>query len=100
MVNQIKCSPSKTVPKPTYKSFKQLPDMDEGEIWMTRVMISRTWNEVDFFGTNEVQSLDLLMIDENLHGVVPKKYILKFEPLLHEGVAYSLSKLNLAAEKK
>ncbi|KAI3919226.1 hypothetical protein MKW92_012794 [Papaver armeniacum] len=67
---------------------------------MTRVMISRTWNEVDFLGTNEVQSLDLLMIDLNLHGVVPKKFIWKFEPLLHEGVAYSLSKLNLAAEKK
>ncbi|KAI3943117.1 hypothetical protein MKW92_019460, partial [Papaver armeniacum] len=65
MASQITCSPSKTVPRSTYKSFKQLPDMAEGENWMTRVMISRTWNEVDFLGTNEVQSLDLLMIDEN-----------------------------------
>ncbi|KAI3883872.1 hypothetical protein MKX03_017335 [Papaver bracteatum] len=66
MASQITCSTSKTVPRSTYKSFKQLPDMAEGENWMTRVMISRTWNEVDFLGTNEVQSLDLLMVDENI----------------------------------
>ncbi|KAI3950066.1 hypothetical protein MKW98_008511 [Papaver atlanticum] len=42
----------------------------------------------------------LLSQGDQLHGVVPKKIIWKFEPLLHEGVAYSLSKLNLAAEKK
>ncbi|RZC72182.1 hypothetical protein C5167_035379 [Papaver somniferum] len=65
MVSQITCSTSKTVPRSTYKRFKQLRDMAEGENWMTRVMISRTWNELDFLGTNEVQSLDLLMIDEN-----------------------------------
>ncbi|XP_026442598.1 replication protein A 70 kDa DNA-binding subunit A-like [Papaver somniferum] len=103
MESQITCSSSTYVPKSTYKSFKQLADMAEGENWMTRVMISRTWNEVDFLGTNEVQTFDLLMIDENgdqLHGVVPKKIIWKFEPLLHEGVVYSLSKLSLAAEKK
>ncbi|KAI3988448.1 hypothetical protein MKX01_026262 [Papaver californicum] len=94
---------SKSVPCSTYKTFNQLTDMVEGEVLYTRAMISRTWYEVDFMGTNEVTSLDLLTLDEHryqLHGVIPKKLIWKFEPLLREGVTYSLPKLNVARKEK
>ncbi|KAI3984187.1 hypothetical protein MKX01_011141 [Papaver californicum] len=65
MASQIACITSKFVPSSIYKTFNQLADMVEGEAWKTRAMISRTWNEVDFMGTNEVTSLDLLMLDVN-----------------------------------
>ncbi|KAI3948479.1 hypothetical protein MKW98_019229 [Papaver atlanticum] len=54
---------------------------------MTRIRISRNWNVLDFMGTNDVTSLGVFMLDDNrdeLHGVVPKKLIWKFDPLLLE----------------
>ncbi|KAI3985748.1 hypothetical protein MKX01_030662, partial [Papaver californicum] len=86
-----------------YKTFNQLTNMVESEFLKTSPMISRSWNEVDFMRTNEVTRLDLLMLDENgdqLHGVIPKKIIWKFEPPLLDDVIYSLSKLNIAPKKK
>ncbi|KAI3986631.1 hypothetical protein MKX01_014169 [Papaver californicum] len=70
---------------------------------MVHVRISRKWNELDFMGMNEVTSLDLFMLDDNgdeLHGVVPKKLIWKFDPLLRVGGVYSLNKFTILGEKK
>lgn len=49
--------------------------------WVTRVRITRMWHEVDFMRTNEVASLDLLLLDDSgdlLHAIVQKKFIWKF----------------------
>ncbi|RZC49117.1 hypothetical protein C5167_017541 [Papaver somniferum] len=57
--------------------------------WMTRVRIVWMWHESDFMRTNDVTSLDLLLLDDTgdlLHAIVQKKFIWKFEPLLKEGI--------------
>ncbi|MCL7039406.1 hypothetical protein MKW94_023832 [Papaver nudicaule] len=96
-------SPSKRPSTTQYKPFSHIGEAEEGKPWSTRVRISRKWNELDFMGTNEVTSLDLFLIDENgaeLHGVVPKKLIWKFDPLLRVGGIYSLNKFTILGEKK
>ncbi|KAI3986563.1 hypothetical protein MKX01_014101, partial [Papaver californicum] len=32
--------------------------------WMTRVRIARMWHDLDFMRTNDVTSLDLILIDD------------------------------------
>ncbi|KAI3830548.1 hypothetical protein MKW98_030711, partial [Papaver atlanticum] len=61
---QIVNSPSKSSTN-TYKSFSHIGEAEEGTKWMTRVRISRKWNELDFMGTNEVTILDVFMFDDN-----------------------------------
>ncbi|KAI3983970.1 hypothetical protein MKX01_035097 [Papaver californicum] len=102
MGSQIVTSTSKR-PAITYKTFSHITEAEEGEKWITRVRISRKWNELDFMGTNEVTSLDVFMLDDNgdeLHGVAPKKLIWKFDPLLRVGGVYSLNKFTILDEKK
>lgn len=70
---------------------------------MTRIRISRNWNVLDFMGTNDVTSLGVFMLDDNrdeLHGVVPKKLIWKFDPLLRVGGIQSLNKFTIIGDKK
>ncbi|KAI3992146.1 hypothetical protein MKX01_015037 [Papaver californicum] len=102
MASQIVNSPSKPSSS-TYKTFSHIVDAEEGTKWMTRVGISRKWNEIDFMKTNEVTSLDVFILDDNgdeLHGVVPKKLIWKFDPLLRVGGIYSLHKFTILDENK
>ncbi|XP_026421870.1 uncharacterized protein LOC113317969 [Papaver somniferum] len=77
-------------------------DCDENEPSELKFRVARKWEEIDFMATNEVTTLDLLMIDENgdtMHDIVPKKLIWKFRPLLHEGGLYTLAKFNTTTEK-
>ncbi|KAI3919520.1 hypothetical protein MKX01_018343 [Papaver californicum] len=65
--------------------------------------IAHMWQELDFMRTNEVTSLDLLLIDDDvdvLHVIVRKKFIWKFGPLLQEGMLLGLDNLTFAPEKK
>lgn len=69
----------------TYNTFFHIGEIEEGTKWITRVRISRNWNVLDYMDTSEVTSLDVFMLDDNgdeLHGVVTKKFIWKFDPLL------------------
>ncbi|KAI3896956.1 hypothetical protein MKX03_026715 [Papaver bracteatum] len=71
--------------------------------WMARVRIVRMWHETDFMKTNDVTSLDLLMLDDTgdlLHAIVQKKFIWKFEPLIEEGMLLCLNNLTFSLEKK
>ncbi|XP_026450630.1 replication protein A 70 kDa DNA-binding subunit D-like [Papaver somniferum] len=71
--------------------------------WMTRVRIVRMWHELDFMRTDDVTSLDLLLLDDDddmIHAIVQKNYIWKFEPLLEEGILLGLTNLTFAPEKK
>ncbi|KAI3990752.1 hypothetical protein MKX01_023052 [Papaver californicum] len=70
---------------------------------MTRVRVARMWHELDFMKTNDVTSRDLLLIDDGgdeLHAIIRKKFIWKFEPLLQEGMLLGLNNLTFAPEKK
>ncbi|KAI3849403.1 hypothetical protein MKX03_029813, partial [Papaver bracteatum] len=64
MGSQIVNSPSKSTAS-AYKTFSHIGEAEEGTKWMTRVRISRKWNELDFMKTNEVRSLDVFMLDDN-----------------------------------
>ncbi|KAI3887735.1 hypothetical protein MKX03_018582, partial [Papaver bracteatum] len=71
--------------------------------WMARVRIVRMWHETDFMKTNDVTTLDLLLLDDTgdlLHAIVQKKYIWKFEPLIEEGMLLCVNNLTFALEKK
>lgn len=71
--------------------------------WVTRVSITRMWDEVDFMRTNEVTSLDFLLLDDSgdlLHAIVQKKFIWKFEALLQKGMLLGLNNLKFSPEKK
>ncbi|KAI3966037.1 hypothetical protein MKX01_010994, partial [Papaver californicum] len=70
------------------KTFLHIDDPEEDTRWMTRIRISRKWNELYFMGTNEVTSLNLFMLDDN------------FDPLLCIGGVYSLNKFTTLGEKK
>ncbi|RZC92113.1 hypothetical protein C5167_028005 [Papaver somniferum] len=78
-------------------------DCDENKPSELKFHVARKWEEIDFMVTNEVTTLDLLMIDENvrdtIHGIVPKKLIWKFGLLLHEGGLYTLAKFNTTMGK-
>ncbi|XP_026450160.1 uncharacterized protein LOC113350260 isoform X2 [Papaver somniferum] len=65
MGSQTVNNPSK-IPASTYKTFSHIGKAEEGTKWMTRVRISRKWNELDFMGTYEVTSLDVFMLDDNI----------------------------------
>ncbi|KAI3872912.1 hypothetical protein MKX03_029954 [Papaver bracteatum] len=77
----------------TLKDFQQKNGIGP---WMARVRIFLMWHETDFMKTNDVTSLDLLLLDDTgdlLHAIVQKKFIWKFEPLIEEGMLLCLNNL-------
>ncbi|KAI3837721.1 hypothetical protein MKW92_052768 [Papaver armeniacum] len=96
-------TPAQAVPNPAILTLKDFQLKNGIGPWMTRVRIARMWHEVDFMRTNEVTSLDLLLLDDSgdlLHAIVQKKFIWKFETLLQEGMLLCLNNLTFAPEKK
>ncbi|KAI3856657.1 hypothetical protein MKW92_007078 [Papaver armeniacum] len=84
----------------TLKDFQQKNGIGP---WMTRVRIVQMWRESDFMRTNDVTTLDLLLLDDTgdlLHAIVQKKFIWKFETLLEEGMLLCLNNLTFAPKKK
>ncbi|RZC70886.1 hypothetical protein C5167_034031 [Papaver somniferum] len=64
MVTTVLATSASAVPTPgilTLKDFQQKNGMGP---WMTRVRIILVWHESDFMRTNDVTSLDLLLLDE------------------------------------
>ncbi|KAI3923532.1 hypothetical protein MKW92_010836 [Papaver armeniacum] len=51
----------------TLKDFQQKNGIGP---WMTRVRIVRMWRESDFMRTNDVTTLDLLLLDDTLSSKV------------------------------
>ncbi|KAI3973430.1 hypothetical protein MKW92_037571, partial [Papaver armeniacum] len=58
-------TPAQAVPNPAILTLKDFQLKNGIGPWMTRVRIARMWYEVDFMRTNEVTSLDLLLLDNS-----------------------------------
>ncbi|KAI3855292.1 hypothetical protein MKW92_052720 [Papaver armeniacum] len=103
MSSAVVHSSGQTVQVPGILGLKEFQLKNGIGPWMARVRIVRMWHELDFMRTNDVTSLDLLLLDDAddlMHAIVRKKYIWKFEPLLEEGMLLGLTNLTFAAEKK
>ncbi|RZC73904.1 hypothetical protein C5167_049384 [Papaver somniferum] len=93
MGSQIRVSPSKLPVTATYNTFLHVGEAEEGK--PLRIGI--------FMKTSKVRSLDIFILDDDgaeLHGVVPKNILWKFDPLPQDGRIYSLRKFTILGEKK
>ncbi|KAI3947369.1 hypothetical protein MKW92_015458, partial [Papaver armeniacum] len=96
MASTVVHSSDQGVQAPGILTLKQFQLKNGIGPWMARVRIIRMWHELDFMRTNDVTSLDLLLLDDAdvlMHAIIQKKYIWKFEPLLEEGLLLGLTNL-------
>ncbi|XP_026434422.1 replication protein A 70 kDa DNA-binding subunit C-like isoform X1 [Papaver somniferum] len=102
MASQVTCNIHKVGPLATQDTLKSLPSLDEGKTSIVTVRVTRKWEELDFMSTNDVTSIDMVIVDEQgeeLHAVIPKNLIWKFDKLIREGCLYSMQKLHLTTAK-
>ncbi|KAI3983506.1 hypothetical protein MKX01_038926 [Papaver californicum] len=85
MASQVNCKLTKVGSSVTRDNFKSLRSLGEGKSSVVTVLVTRKWEELDFMSTNGVTSVDMIMVDEQLHAVIPKKLIWKFDKLVREG---------------
>ncbi|KAI3883846.1 hypothetical protein MKW92_052536 [Papaver armeniacum] len=72
MASQVTCNIQKVGPSATQDVLKSLPSLDEGKT-------------LDFMSTNDVTSIDMVIVDKQLLAVIPKNLISKFDKLIREG---------------
>ncbi|RZC89240.1 hypothetical protein C5167_030935 [Papaver somniferum] len=102
MASQVTCNIQKVGPSATQDTLKSLRSLDEGKTSIVTVRVTRKWEELDFMSTNDVTSIDMVIVDEQgeeLHAVIPKNLIWKFDKLIREGGLYSMQKLHLPTAK-
>ncbi|XP_026402931.1 uncharacterized protein LOC113298409 [Papaver somniferum] len=102
MASQVTCNIHKVGPSATQDTLKSLRSLDEGKTSIITVRVTRKWEELDFMSTNDVTSIDMVIVDEQgeeLHAVLPKNLIWKFDKLIREGCLYSMQKLHLTTAK-
>ncbi|KAI3843339.1 hypothetical protein MKX03_030440 [Papaver bracteatum] len=56
---------AQAVPNPAILTLKDFQLKNDIGPWMTRVRIAQMWHEVDFMRTNEVRSLNFLLLDDS-----------------------------------
>ncbi|KAI3854876.1 hypothetical protein MKW92_004097 [Papaver armeniacum] len=91
MTSQVTCKLQKVGSSTTHDTLKRLRSLDEGKT-----------KELDFMSTNDVTSVDMVIIDEQgeeLHVFIPKNLIWKFEKQIWEGCLYSMQKSHLTTSK-
>ncbi|KAI3985876.1 hypothetical protein MKX01_026662 [Papaver californicum] len=81
MTAQLNYTPLKVGPSATQDMFKSLRYLQEGRSNSVTVRVTRKWEELDFFSTNDVTSVDMVIVDEEL---------------VREGCLYSIQNLHLA----
>ncbi|KAI3977510.1 hypothetical protein MKX01_000423 [Papaver californicum] len=72
--------------------------LGEANSYVVTVRVTRKWEELDFMCTNDVTSIDCVIVDEQgdeLHVVIQKNLIWKFDKKIREGCLYSIDKLHL-----
>ncbi|KAI3925816.1 hypothetical protein MKX01_003375 [Papaver californicum] len=89
MASQLNCTFQKVASSATQDNF-------------VTVRVTRKWEELNFMSTNNVTSVDIVIVDEEgaeLHAVIPNNLIWKFDKLIREGCLYCIEKLHLADAK-
>ncbi|KAI3974262.1 hypothetical protein MKX01_030931 [Papaver californicum] len=102
MALQLNCTPPKVGPSATQDMFKSLRYLQEGRSSSVTVRVSRKWEELEFLSTNDVTSVDMVIVDEEgaeLYAVIPRHHIWKFDNLVREGCLFSNDNLHLADAK-
>ncbi|RZC71905.1 hypothetical protein C5167_035034 [Papaver somniferum] len=100
MASHVTCNIRKVGPSATQDTLKSLRSLDEGRASIVTIRVTRKWEELDFMSTNDVTSIDMVIVDEQgeeLYAVIPKNLIWKFDKLILEGV--SMQKLHLTTAK-
>ncbi|PIA58946.1 hypothetical protein AQUCO_00400066v1 [Aquilegia coerulea] len=75
---------------------------DSSERWKVKVRISRKWNVIDFESQEDTLRIDMVLLDEKgdqVHATIPKRQIMKFSTILHEGDVYFLHKFGVSPVK-
>ncbi|KAI3990007.1 hypothetical protein MKX01_003710 [Papaver californicum] len=88
MASQMNFKPQKVASSATQDNFKSLISLDEGKSSVVTVRVTRKWKELDFTSTNDVTSVDMVMVDEQgdeLHAMIPKNLIWKFDKQIRKG---------------
>ncbi|KAI3899142.1 hypothetical protein MKW92_051486 [Papaver armeniacum] len=89
MASQVTSKLQKVGSSATHDTLKILRSPDEGKTSIITVCVTRIWEELDFMSTNDVTSVvDMAIVDEQgeeLHAVVPKNLIWKFDKQIREG---------------
>ncbi|KAI3985221.1 hypothetical protein MKX01_036949 [Papaver californicum] len=102
MASQMNCKHQKVVSSATQDNFKSLRSLDKGKSRVVTVRATRKWKELDFMSTNNVTSVDMVIVDEQgdgLHAIIPKNLIWKFDKQIRKGGLYSINKLLLTVVK-
>ncbi|RZC73584.1 hypothetical protein C5167_049061 [Papaver somniferum] len=69
---------------------------------LKRPYCSCYWEELNFTSTNDVSGVDMIIVDEQgdeLHTIIPKNLIWKFDKQIREGGLYTIEKLHLTTAK-
>ncbi|KAI3936986.1 hypothetical protein MKX01_015201, partial [Papaver californicum] len=64
MASQVNCITQKVSPSATQDSSKSLRSLDKGKSSVFTVRVTRKWEESDFMSTNDVISVDMVIVDE------------------------------------
>ncbi|RZC56373.1 hypothetical protein C5167_015228 [Papaver somniferum] len=71
-----------------HDKLKSLRSLDEGKSSGVTVRVTKKWEELDFMSTNDVTSVDMVIVDEQgdeLHAIIPKNLTWKFDKQIREG---------------
>ncbi|KAI3905640.1 hypothetical protein MKX01_036549 [Papaver californicum] len=83
MASQLNCTSLEVGISATKDMFKSLGSLQEGESRCVIVRVSRKPEELDFMSTTDVTSVDVF--ESELHAVIPKNLIWKYDKLVREG---------------
>ncbi|KAI3902984.1 hypothetical protein MKW92_009103 [Papaver armeniacum] len=98
MASQINAKPQRSTIFRLPDKLKSLRSLDEGKTNVVTVRVTRKWEELNFMSTNDVTSVDMVIVDEEgdeLHAIIPKNLIWKFDKQIREGGLYTIEKLHL-----
>ncbi|KAI3865332.1 hypothetical protein MKX03_037310 [Papaver bracteatum] len=98
MASQINIKPQQVPSSDTQDNLKSLRSLDEEKSSVVTVRVIREWEELDFMSTNNLTSFSMVFGDE-LHAIIPKNIIWKFDKRIREGGLYTIEKLLLPAAK-
>ncbi|XP_026421044.1 uncharacterized protein LOC113317127 isoform X1 [Papaver somniferum] len=65
-VSQVTCNIQKVGPSATQDTLKSLRSLDEGKTSIVTVRVTRKWEELDFMSTNDVTSIDMVIVDKRV----------------------------------
>ncbi|KAI3901444.1 hypothetical protein MKW92_019823 [Papaver armeniacum] len=102
MASQINITPHQVPSSATQDKLKSLRSLDEGKSSGVTVRVTRKWEELDFISSNDVTSVDMVIVDEQgdeLHAIIPKNLTWKFDKQIREVGLYTVEKLHLTAAK-